>query len=765
MEFLRKLNPQQHAAVTSAARQILVLAGPGSGKTRVLTQRIAFLVHEQNVNPHNILAVTFTNKAAREMGIRLERMLGNSVRALWLGTFHSICARILRSEADRLPFNANFVIMDADDQVSIVRRALKDLNLNDKLYSPTAIHNIISNAKNNLIGVENFSSRSYRDEVNKRVFERYEQTLRASNALDFDDLLLWAVRLFAENPDVREAYSKRFEHVLVDEFQDTNLAQYDLLSHLSSHHHAMFVVGDEDQSIYRWRGADYRNVLRFQSDYPQSVKLLLEENYRSTQTVLDTAQAVINENKARTPKNLFSKRGSGTQVVLYDAVDDHAEAAYVVESIIDRIAGGEKGGEIAVMYRTNAQSRLLEEACLRSGLPYRLVGAQRFYGRREVKDLIALLRLVHNPYDMVSMERVINVPPRGIGSKTLIDLTIQAQDLNILPADVLLSIGTKGQKSPYWEPFSARCASALSNFGALLANWREFGQSHPLPELFDRLLKDTNYKNFLEDGTEFGEDRWDNILELRQLTYEYEERGITGFLENVALISDQDTLPDAPEAPTLLTLHAAKGLEFSTVFIIGLDEGLLPHSRSLEDPEEMAEERRLFYVGITRAKNYLVLVRAGQRSSYGRFDYTQQSRFLEDIPEALLKREGVRLGVRSVNPLSQPRWQPWSTSGFTDKTEDKPKVSGYKARERSVNPIKQPRIQIRSTTGLSSKVKEPLKETRYKAGMRVIHPVWGDGMVVETRLMGNDETVTVVFETVGLKKLAASLAKLEIISK
>jgi DNA helicase-2/ATP-dependent DNA helicase PcrA len=618
MEFLRKLNPQQHAAVTSDARQTLVLAGPGSGKTRVLTQRIAYLVHEQGVSPHAILAVTFTNKAAREMGLRLERMLGSNVRALWLGTFHSICARILRSEADRLPFDSNFVIMDADDQVSIVKRIVKDLNLDEKLYSPTAIHNIISNAKNNLIGADTFSSRSYRDEINKRVYERYEQALRTSNALDFDDLLLWAVRLFEGNPDVREKYGRRFEHVLVDEFQDTNLVQYDLLSHLSSVHHVLFVVGDEDQSIYRWRGADYRNVLRFQSDYPQSIKLLLEENYRSTQNVLDAAQGVINENKARTPKSLFTKRGSGAQIVLYDAVDDHAEAAYVVESIMDRIAGGEKGGEIAVMYRTNAQSRLLEEACLRSSLPYRLVGAQRFYGRREVKDLIAMLRLVHNPYDQVSLLRIINVPTRGIGGKTLVDLNLKAQDCNIPPADLLLSLGTEGQKSPYWEFFSTRSAAVLADFGKLLANWREFGQSHPLPELFDRLIKDTNYKTYLDDGTDFGEDRWENVLELRQLAFENEERGLTEFLENMALVSDQDTLPDALEAPTLLTLHAAKGLEFSTVFIIGLDEGLLPHSRSLEDPEEMAEERRLFYVGITRAKNHLVLVRAGQRSSYGR---------------------------------------------------------------------------------------------------------------------------------------------------
>jgi DNA helicase-2/ATP-dependent DNA helicase PcrA len=726
MEILRRMNPQQHEAVTSDARQILVLAGPGSGKTRVLTQRIAHLIHERKVNPGSILAVTFTNKAAREMHARLEHMMGPGVNAVWLGTFHAICARILRREAERLPFNANFVIMDADDQTSIVRRILKDLNIDDKLYSPASIHNQISNAKNALTGPESFTSRTYREEVAKRVFEQYEKILRESNAVDFDDLLMWAVRLFEQNPDLRESYGKRFEHVLVDEFQDTNEAQYELLKHLSSVHHSMFVVGDEDQSIYRWRGADYRNVLRFQSDYPKSIKLLLEQNYRSTQNVLNAAQSVINQNTARTRKNLFSERGSGALVSLYDAVDDHAEAAYVVEDIMDRITGGEKAGEIAVMYRTNAQSRLLEEAFLRAGIPYKLVGAQRFYGRREVKDLIAMLRLVHNPYDSVSLSRVINVPPRGIGSKTLVDLNLQAQENALFPVDILLSLGIEGDKSPYWEPFSSRGATVLADFGALLANWQEFSQTHSLPELFDLILNKTNYKEFMDDGTEIGEGRWENVLELRQLAFEYEERGLTDFLENVALVSDQDTLPDAPEAPTLLTLHAAKGLEFSTVFIIGLDEGLLPHSRSFEEPEEMAEERRLFYVGITRAKNYLVLVRAGQRSSFGRYEYTQESRFLEDIPEELIQRGGMRIGVRSVNPLSQPRWQP--------------------GKDLSKNESASP------------------KEPRYKAGMRVIHATWGDGLVVETRVLGNDETVTVMFETAGLKRLAASLAKLEIVS-
>lgn len=723
MDILKKLNPQQHEAVTSQARQILVLAGPGSGKTRVLTQRIAFLVHEQRVNPRSILAVTFTNKAAREMRTRLERMLGKGINALWLGTFHAICARILRREATLMPFDSNFVIMDADDQQSIVKHILKDLNIDDKLYRPASIKNLISNAKNAMQGPGELKTRTYREEIAKRVYEQYEKILRSSNAVDFDDLLIWTVRLLEENPEVCDKYGKRFEHVLVDEFQDTNQAQYTLLKLLSSHHYCLFMVGDEDQSIYRWRGADYRNVQRFQSDYPKSELLLLERNYRSTQNVLDAAQAVINQNKARTPKNLFSKRGGGPLITIYDAVDDHAEAAYVVEDIMERMAGNGKNSSIAVMYRTNAQSRLLEEAFLRASLPYRLVGAQRFYGRREVKDMIAFLRLVHNPYDSVSLARVINVPPRGIGSKTLNNLNSVAIEKNLTSSDVLLALGIEGKESKFYLPFSARGAGVLAVFGAMLVSWREISQDASLPELFDRIMKDIKFKEYIHDGSEIGEGRWENVLELRRLAYEYEERGMTEFLENIALVSDQDTVPEELNAPTLLTLHAAKGLEFTHVYIIGLDEGLLPHNRSFEDPEEMAEERRLFYVGITRAKDHLTLVRAGQRSNYGRFEYTMESRFLEDIPEELIERQGMRLGVHRVNPLSQPHWEP--SAAAQDSSGSKP-------------------------------------EPHYKAGMRVIHPTWGDGLVVDTRILGNDETVTVMFETVGLKRLAASVAKLEI---
>jgi DNA helicase-2/ATP-dependent DNA helicase PcrA len=726
MNKLGSLNSQQHEAVTSETKQILVLAGPGSGKTRVLTQRIAFLVYEKQISPGAILAVTFTNKAAREMRIRLERMLGRGVDALWLGTFHSICAKVLRQEADVLPFDKNFVIMDADDQRSIVKRILKDLNLDDKLYPPNTMHAIISHAKNQLTSVQDFTPGNYREEIARRIYQRYESALRNSNAVDFDDLLLWTVRLFNDNPNIRDRYSKRFEYVLIDEFQDTNQAQYDLVKHFASYHQNLFAVGDEDQSIYRWRGADYRNVQRFESEFPQSCKLLLEQNYRSTQNILDAAQAVINENQSRTPKNLFSKRGTGTLITTYDAVDDHAESSFVVEDIIDRIAAG-NGEEIAIMYRTNAQSRLLEESFLRAGLPYRLVGAQRFYGRREVKDMIAFLRMVQNPYDMISFNRTINLPPRGIGDKTIETLLQTARAASAYPADVLVSLGANAEKSPFYASFSPRAASVLAGFGVLLQRWRSISQTQPLPDLFDQIIADIDYRSYIDDGTDVGEGRWENVMELRQLAFEFENSDLTAFLERVALVSDQDTVPDELTAPTLLTLHAAKGLEFSTVYIVGLDDGLLPHNRSFDDPEEMAEERRLFYVGITRAKNELILVRASQRSNFGRYEYTVASRFLDDLPQELINQKGIRLGVRRINPLSQPRW----------------------------SPVK---------TGLEQKKQEPIVVQQYKAGMRVIHPVFGDGMVIETRILGNDEIISVMFETTGLKRLAASVAKLEVVS-
>ena len=619
IDLLSDLNPQQREAVTAPDGQVLVLAGPGSGKTRVLTHRIAWLIRERGIPPFHLLAVTFTNRAARVMQERVQLLVEGSLEGIWLGTFHSQCAKLLRREENLLPFKRNFVIFDEDDQQSLVKKAIRELNLDEKLYRPAGVLAAISNAKNQLMGPEDFPARNYREEAGKKVYTLYQQKLEQNNALDFDDLLLWAVRLLADHADIREAYARKFEHVLVDEFQDTNTAQYELLRLLSSYHSNIFVVGDEDQSIYRWRGADYKNVLRFEKEYPECRKILLEQNYRSTQTVVSAARAVIDRNTARTRKELFSERPEGLKITLYEAIDDHAEAAYVVDTIAGLVSSKQAAGsDLAVMYRTNAQSRLLEEAFIRSGMPYRLVGAQRFYGRREIKDVISYLRLASNPADEISLTRAIGTPPRGIGDKTLTTLALAAVRAGISPGEVLIDLGQNADASRFWAEFKGRGAALLADFGATLANWQKLAAGAPLPTLFDTVIADAGYQAYLVDGSEEGDIRWENVMELRRLAFEFQELGLIPFLENLALVGDQDTIPEQSDAPTLLTLHAAKGLEFNTVFITGLDEGFLPHSRSRDDPEEMAEERRLFYVGLTRAKDRLYLVRAEQRSGLWR---------------------------------------------------------------------------------------------------------------------------------------------------
>lgn len=734
MEILSDLNPQQKQAVSAGLGPILVLAGPGSGKTRVLTRRIAYLVGNMGVRPYHILAVTFTNKAAREMERRVETILGGSLQGLTIGTFHGACAGILRREAQYLPVNNSFVIFDADDQETIIKHAIRDLNIDEKLNRPASVHSAISRAKNDLILSDSFPIQTYKDEIVSRVYARYQEVLVANNAVDFDDLLLYTAKLLIEHPDVREKYAIRYEHVLVDEFQDTNLAQYSILKQIASVHNNIFVVGDEDQSIYRWRGADYRNIQRFEKDYPGFRKILLEQNYRSKQNILDAARAVIDRNPHRTTKNLITDRGEGEKIVLYDAQDDRAEAQYVVDSVT-RLArtNGVKNSDCAVLYRTNAQSRLLEEAFLHSGLPYKLVGAQRFYGRREVKDVIAYLRVIHNPADEVSLARVINTPPRAIGEKSVQQLQQVAQQVGANMGEVLMSLA-EGPESKFWPAFPPSTANKLADFGSRLADWRSLNAQVTLPTLFSRIVQDIDYKGYINDASEEGEDRWENVEELLRIAYEYQEKGLAEFLENLALVSDQDTLPDTIDATTLMTLHAAKGLEFPVVFITGLDEKLLPHSRSLEEPEEMEEERRLFYVGMTRAKDRLYLVRADMRTGYGSFSDAEPSRFLKDIPTRLVDH------TQTVRP---------SYKHYSQETawNAKPQVPTW----RGAQALAQNSV--------------PLVKQRYQANMHVMHPVWGEGLVMESKVMDGDEILDVTFDTVGFKRLAASLANLEIINK
>ena len=721
MDFLDKLNPAQKSAVTAGEGPILVLAGPGSGKTRVLTQRIAYLIGYEGVRPYQMLAVTFTNKAAREMEQRVQQLLGQEMtRGLLLGTFHSTCARILRREAEKLPVNSDFVIFDADDQQSIVKNAIRELNLNDKLFRPVAVHAAISRAKNELIGPEDFPVVTYRDETVKRIYKRYQELIQASNGVDFDDLLLMTTNLLADNPDVRDKYAQRFHHVLVDEFQDTNIAQYNLIKYLSSAHHNVFCVGDPDQSVYRWRGADYRNVLRFEEDHPGCQTILLEQNYRSRQTILDAAMAVIDRNPRRKRKQLFTDRGVGEKIVFYEAVDDYSEASFVVDTIAQLVATRQfEPGDCAVMYRTNAMSRLIEEAFLQARLPYRLVGAQRFYGRREVKDMIAFLRLVQNKADDVSLSRVVNVPPRGLGDKTILALHSAAHTANLTPGDVLLDLA-RGSDSPFFAQFAGRAALALAEFGGLLSAWQSMAPTATVSELFDRIATDIHYKDHIDDGTDEGKERWENVVELHRLADEYDDRTLSEFLENLALVSDQDTIKEG-NVPTLLTLHAAKGLEFGAVFIVGLDDGILPHSRSFDEPEEMEEERRLFYVGITRAKDKLYVLRAQRRGGRGYAEDTVESRFLADIPGSLVTGQS-RAGKRGSSH------------------------SNHKADWEMPLPARSAKII----------------EQKYRAGMRIKHPIWGEGIILDSRSQDSDEIVDVVFNSVGIKRLAASLANLTI---
>ena len=728
MNLLDGLNPQQHQAVTASPGPVLVLAGPGSGKTRVLTHRIAYQISNHNIPPQNILAVTFTNKAAREMRSRVEVLLEgdpsqtSATTQMTMGTFHSVAARMIRREADVLPITREFVIFDDSDQLSVVKRIMKDLNIDPKQISPRRVHSAISTAKNELIASQEFPSSSYFNEIVKRVYEIYERQLLVSNALDFDDLLLFVVRLLRDHQAVRNTYRRYYQHILVDEFQDTNTAQYVLLQLLTGEAPDIFVVGDPDQSIYRWRGADYRNVLRFQEDYPKAQTILLEKNYRSTQNILNLAMAIIDKHPGRQRKKLFTDRGEGELIHFHEAYDEADEANYVLE-IIDSLnnEGEAEPNDCAVMYRTNAQSRVIEEAFLRAGRPYRLVGAQRFYGRREVKDLIAYLRLIHNPEDQVSLLRVLNTPSRGIGDKTVATLFSVAENAGVSPAGVLLDQAA-GSGMRYEGAFSKRAGAALGEFGRMLKRWREKAAEAVagagLGDLIDMILSDVGYQTYIDDGTEEGQDRWENVLELHSLAQEFSDLGLSIFLEHVALISDQDTLTESQNAATLLTLHTAKGLEFPVVIIVGLDDGLIPHQRSFDDPEAMHEERRLFYVGITRAKDRLILLRSFRRRSFGTSSVAEPSRYLEDIPPDLVEGD----------------------------------VTGILTREQTV---------FRKQTSWDWQPHAEELTLQFGAGMRVNHAAFGEGIVMSSKIEQDDEEVTIEFEEHGVKILVASLAGLE----
>lgn len=731
--LLQTLNAQQQAAVAAPNGPVLVLAGPGSGKTRVLTYRIAWMLAETRVAPWHVFAVTFTNKAAREMRARLDKMLGgDSARALTIGTFHAACARILRREAEAAGLSSNYLIFDTDDQLSVMKQVVKDLGLDDKRYRPNALLNAISAAKNELIPPNAYLVQTYYDEVVARAYTRYQETLRKNDGLDFDDLLMETAKLLRHDDLVRDKYRARYRYLLVDEFQDTNMAQYVILQLLAQEHRSLYVVADEDQSIYSWRGADYRNIQRLRTDFPELQQHLLEENYRSTQVILDGAQAIIAHNTDRTPKHLFTHGHGGDRIVLHEAYDEREEADYVIREIMMLTRSGYAYNDIAVMYRTNAQSRALEETCVRYNVPYRLIGATRFYARKEIKDVLAYLRLAQTPDDDVSFMRVVNVPTRGLGTRTL-DAVAQAANAiggsRYQGALHLLEQGT----------LTNRPTQALKGFVGLVMRWQQLRAEVSVAHLLDAILADTGYEGYVRDGSDDGESRWENIQALRAVVAEDGDADAPGitlpeFLTDVALVADIDELGEEVRAVTLLTLHSAKGLEYPVVFLSGLEEGLLPHSRSLDSPQQVAEERRLLYVGMTRAEKRLYLTYAfrrgwGQYSSGG--DPSAPSRFLSDLPDAVLDRP--RRAQKKSGAMTPSSGRSWGASW------------------------KEPAVRTSSV-----RLPTPAPQLQYRQGQRVRHTHYGEGIVLESQMDGRSEMVTVLFTNgIGTKRLLASMAPME----
>jgi DNA helicase-2/ATP-dependent DNA helicase PcrA len=712
-DILAGLNDAQRAAVTHGDGALLILAGPGSGKTRVITHRIGWLIRERRIAPWRILAVTFTNKAAREMRERAARLIGEDAEAVHMGTFHAMCARWLRIDGEAVGVPREFAIYDDSDQLGVVKRVLEELRIDPRQFAPRGILSRISAAKSEMLTPEALlgRARTYQEEVAARVYERYDAALRRAGALDFDDLLLRAVELLRV-PAMREKWAGRYEHVLVDEFQDTNPAQYVLARELASVHRNITVVGDPDQGIYSWRSADIRNVEHFRRDFPEATVVLLEQNYRSTAPILRAAEAVIARNPGRHPRRLWTERTGGEPIVTYEAYNDEEEGEFVAREVGRLVAAGRSYRDIAVLYRTNAQSRPFEEALVRHRIPYRLVGGVRFYERREIRDLLAYFRVIHNPADEASLGRIINVPGRGIGERTVDRLRELA-----LAQGTSLWEACRSAADGRAEGIGSRAAAALRGFVATMEELREH-RDEPLGRLFERLINAVGYVRYLEEGDD-AEERMENVLELQALLAEYEETAGEGndlatFLQDVALVTDQDTLDGRGQGVTLITLHAAKGLEFPVVFLVGMEEGLLPHIRSFDDPQQMAEERRLCYVGMTRAMDLLYLTRAYRRMTFGASAANPPSRFLADVPAEIRRPYGN------------------TTRGYVEA----------------------------AAALVDADDLEPAETPVFPVGTRVVHPKFGEGVVTDARANGTDTEYVVEFNTAGTRRLLQSYAKL-----
>src|SRR3954471_16599884 len=660
-QYLADLNPPQREAVLTTEGPLLVIAGAGSGKTRVLTYRVAHLINAVGAKPNEILAITFTNKAAGEMRERLHRLLGAQGQGLWILTFHSACGRILRREAERLGYRSNFTIYDQADQVRLVKQCLEELERDPKRFTPRGIHNQISHAKNRLVSPDEYSNQvqSFYDQTVADVYQLYQRRLFASNAVDFDDLLMLTVDVLERFPEAREKWQKAFRYILVDEYQDTNHAQYRLLQLLAERHGNVCAVGDPDQSIYAFRGADIRNVLEFERDFPGAKTIALEQNYRSTNSILQAANGIISHNRERKPKNLWSELGDGDPVRIIEVEDEHAEARYVAAEIASLVEQGYNGSEVAVFYRTNAQSRVLEDVLVRQGVAYQVIGGPRFYERAEIKDLVAYLQVIDNPYDAVSLLRIANRPRRGIGDSTLAKLMSFADDAEMSLWEAMDRTAAAG--------VGTGPAKAVAGFRTLIQSLMSAAEELDVPELIERVLEQSGTIDAYEaERTIESQGRIENLQELVALAREWMESAaeptLSSFLQEISLYSDQDAIRGEGSLVTLMTLHNAKGLEFRVVYLIGMEEGIFPHSRSIEE-QGIEEERRLCYVGMTRSMERLTLMHASSRMLYGGRSYNLPSRFLDELP-ASVERERLR-------PAS---WSSYGAQGVAPR-EDVPSLS------------------------------------------------------------------------------------------
>ena len=726
---LTGLNSMQKMAVEKTDGPVLILAGAGSGKTTVLVNRIAYIIETKNIHPYNILAITFTNKAANEMKERVNNIIGELSKDMWICTFHSACVRILRSHIGVLGFLPSFVIYDSADTKTVMKDCYKELDIDEKNYPYRSVLAMISRAKDEMLSPDDFYAEAkgdYRKTRIGEIYELYQKKLRANNALDFDDILFFTVKILKENPEILEKYQNRFQYIMVDEYQDTNNCQYELISMLAKKHQNICVVGDDDQSIYKFRGANIQNILNFENTFKDCTVIKLEQNYRSTSVILDAANAVIHNNKGRKDKSLWTENEQGEKIKLHIGYNERDEAIYISKEMEKAHRRGEKYADFAVLYRTNAQSRILEEILMRSGIPYKVVGGLRFYDRKEIKDIIAYLRLIHNPNDSLSFERIVNEPKRAIGKTTVEKVAALASDFDTSYFEIAKNANSYSGLS--------RAAAGLIEFCSVIGALKKAESIMPLTEFAEKVLNDTGYMSALVlENTVESKTRIDNLGEFLSAVSEYEKSEeaptLAGFLESVSLVSDIDGYDEDDDACVLMTIHSAKGLEFPNVFLSGMEEGLFPSVRSMDSAEDLEEERRLCYVAITRAKKQLYVTAAKSRTVYGQTTHQANSRFLKEIPEEYLKEDGIMPIDRLSESIQIPQTARRAKSEFFGRISD---ASSFSA----------PNIS-------------------FSAGERVRHQKFGDGTVTAVQRFEKDALLEVKFDSGELKRLMASMAKLE----